>query len=66
MNSIKLPIECASEDDDFVLSTRINRKANALLEDVTKRSGRSKGYIASRMIEFAYDFVEYIGEKKEG
>jgi small nuclear ribonucleoprotein (snRNP)-like protein len=38
---------------------RITDKANALLEDVSKKSKRSKQYIASRMIEYAYEFIQY-------
>lgn len=39
---------------------RVNDKANALLEDVSKRSKKSKSYVASKMIEYAYEFVEYL------
>lgn len=38
---------------------RISDKANALLESVAKKSKRSKQYVASRMIEYAFEFVEY-------
>ena len=41
---------------------RINDKANALIEDIAKKAKRSKAYVASKMIEFAYEFVE-IGEE---
>lgn len=41
---------------------RINDKANALIEDIAKKTKRSKAYVASKMIEFAYEFVE-IGEE---
>lgn len=36
---------------------RVSRKANALIEEIAKESGQSKAYIASRMIEYAYDFT---------
>ena len=42
---------------------RISDRANALIEDVAGKTKRSKAYIASRMIEFAYDFVEIIGKE---
>ena len=37
---------------------RINDKANALIEDIAKKTKRSKAYVASKMIEFAYEFIE--------
>lgn len=37
---------------------RVSTKAYALLEDLAARSGRSRSYIANRLIEFAYDFVK--------
>ena len=42
--SEKLLIEVETGENDYVLSTRISRKANALLDDVVKRSGRGKAY----------------------
>lgn len=36
---------------------RVSRKANALIEEIAKESGQSKSFIASRMIEYAYDFI---------
>lgn len=62
--SIKLVIEKEESVGNCTL-VRVNSKANALLEDVAKRSGRSKQYVASKMIEFAYDFIEYADEEKE-
>ena len=37
---------------------RVSRKANALVEEIAKQSGQSKAFVASRMIEFAFDRVE--------
>lgn len=37
---------------------RVSKKAYALLEDLAAKSGRSRSYIANKMIEFAYDMVE--------
>ena len=37
---------------------RISQKAYALLESLAKESGRSRSYIASKMIEFAFERVE--------
>lgn len=64
--SEKLLIEVETGENDYVLSTRISRKANALLDDVVKRSGRGKAYIASKLIEYAYDHIEYSDEESEG
>lgn len=63
--SDKLIIEVDNGERDYRLVTRISQKANALLEDVVKRSGRSKAYIASKLIEYAYDHVEYDCEESE-
>lgn len=57
MQEKKLIIKAQSEKEDEII-IRISRKSNALLDDIAKKSGRGKNYIASRMIEFAYDFVE--------
>lgn len=37
---------------------RVSAKAYALLESLSKETGRSRSYIANRMIEFAFDRVE--------
>lgn len=37
---------------------RVSTKAYALLESLSKESGRSRSYIANKMIEFAFDRVE--------
>ena len=44
---------------------RISTKAYALLESLAKESGRSRSYIANKMIEFAFDRVE-ITDSEEG
>lgn len=38
---------------------RISDIANVFLEDVAKKSKRSKQYVASKMIEYAYEFIQY-------
>lgn len=38
---------------------RVSDIANVLLEDVSKKSKRSKQYVASKMIEYAYEFIQY-------
>lgn len=58
----KLIIEVDNGNRDSGYIVRISERANALLEDCAKRSNRSKSYIASKMIEYAYNFVEYLGE----
>lgn len=44
---------------------RVSAKAYALLESLAKESGRSRSYIANKMIEFAFDRVE-ITDEEEG
>lgn len=54
----KLIISVDNGERDFGGMVRVDDKANALLEDLARKTKRSKAYIASRMIEFAYEFVE--------
>lgn len=61
-NQAPLVIEIDNGEHETGVVVRANDKANALLEDVAKKSKRSKSYIASKMIEYAYEFVEYSGE----
>ena len=44
---------------------RVSPKAYALLESLAKESGRSRSYIANKMIEFAFDRVEILEEVDE-
>ena len=37
---------------------RVSAKAYALLESLANQSGRSRSYIANKLIEFAFDRVE--------
>ena len=55
----KLLIEVDNGDRESGGFVRISDKANALLENVAKRSNRSKSYVASRMIEYAFNHIEY-------
>lgn len=57
----KLTIPKIHDSDDRDVSIWIGRKANALLDEIAKKSGQSKQYVASRMIEFAYDHTEVDG-----
>ena len=54
----KLIISVDNGEREYGCMVRVDDKANALLEDLTRKTKRSKAYIASRMIEFAYEFVE--------
>lgn len=54
----KLIIEAENGEKEQDVIVRISKKANALIEDISKKSGRSKCYIASKMVEFSYDHVE--------
>lgn len=44
---------------------RVSAKAYALLESLSKETGRSRSYIANRMIEFAFDCVEIREESED-
>lgn len=61
-NQPSLVIEIDNGEREIGVVVRVNDKANALLEDVIKKSKKSKSYVASKMIEYAYEFIEYIGE----
>ena len=65
----KLIIEADNGEKEIGTIVRISKKANALIDDISKRSGRSKWYIASKMVEFAFDYVVIEGaegiEKEE-
>lgn len=54
----KLIIPKAESGGDNELMVRISRKANALIEEIAKKSGQPKSFVASRMIEFAFDLTE--------
>ena len=56
----KLLIEIETKEKETGCIIRVNEKANALVDDVAKKSGKSKTYIASKMIEYAFDRIEYI------
>lgn len=47
------PEECGDNP-----TIRISGKAYALLTDLQQRTGRTRHWLASKMIEFAFDFVE--------
>jgi small nuclear ribonucleoprotein (snRNP)-like protein len=61
-NQSPLVIEIDNGERETGVVIRVSDKANALLEDVTKKSKKSKSYIASKMIEYAYEYIEYSGE----
>lgn len=61
----KLIIDTDMEEKNTSSNIRISNKANALVDDLAKRSGRSKAYIASKMIEFAYEYTEVEGENEQ-
>lgn len=61
----KLIIEVDNGERELGIVVRVSDKANALLEDVAKKSKRSKAYVASRMIEFAYEFVQIEGDDED-
>lgn len=44
---------------------RINRSANAIIEELAKMTGRSRAYLASKMIEFAFEHIEIKGDEDD-
>lgn len=61
MEKPKLTIPKVDDADCYGLTIRITNKADALLDVLAKKSGRTKRYIASKMIEFAFDYTEVDG-----
>jgi predicted transcriptional regulator len=58
---ITKPVDSGDRSGQVV---RVSKKVYALLEDLASKSGRSRSYIANKMIEFAYDLVQ-IEEEEE-
>lgn len=58
----KLIIQVTPQGTEFKnnVLVRISGKVNALLEDVAKRSGRTKSNIANMMLEYAYDNIQFV------
>ena len=54
----KLIISVDNGEREYGCMVRVDDKANALLEDLARKTKRSKAYIASKMIEFAYEYTE--------
>ncbi len=44
---------------------KINDKSNQMLEYIIKRTGKSKTFVANRLIEFAYKYVEVVDDDEE-
>lgn len=44
---------------------RVNEKAYALLTDLAGKTGRSRSYIANKMIEYAYDSVQIMEAEED-
>lgn len=59
---ITKPVE---KNDTTGQMVRVSQKAYALLESLAKETGRSRSYIANKMIEFAFDRVEIREEVDE-
>lgn len=64
MDDLHIPKTTADANGSNV-KISISRKANALVEEIAKETGQSKAYVASRMIEYAYDFtvIDYEEER---
>lgn len=54
----KLIIPQNKDGDQTTTVIRLSRKAFALIDQLSRKSGRSKSDVASRMIEWAYDHTE--------
>ena len=61
----KLIIEAEKEEENKSTFIRVSNKANALVADLAKRSGRSKVYIAGKLIEFAYEHAVIAGDDEQ-
>lgn len=61
MSEPKLIIPMIDDADTYGTTIRLTNKADALLDAIAQKSGRTKRFIASKMIEFAFDFVEVAG-----
>lgn len=59
----KLTIKVDNGERPESIVVRISDKSNALLEDIAKRTKRSKSYVANKFIEFAYEYVEISEEE---
>ena len=57
----KLIIEADNGDKEQCSIIRVSNKANTLIDEIVKISGRSKVFIATKMIEFAFDYIEVKG-----
>ncbi len=66
MNPKKLIITkpCEKQDTSGNM-VRVSAKTYALLETLANESGRSRSYIANKLIEFAFDCVEIREEDDE-
>lgn len=51
----KMIIQKAGTDATSEVMVRVSKKANLLIEEIAKQSGQSKAFVASCMIEYAFD-----------
>ena len=58
-------ISTNNDEKNSAIMVRISKKASALLDDIVKRSGRGKSFVANKMIEFAYEHVVIEDEEDE-
>lgn len=54
----KLIIEVENKKQEVGIVVKVSDKANALIEDIARKSRRSKQYVVSKMVEFAYEHIE--------
>lgn len=64
-NAGKLVIQKLTEPEERGCVVRINRSANAIIEELAKMTGRSRAYLASKMIEFAFEHIEIKGDEDD-
>lgn len=65
MDEKRLIIPRIDDSDNYGTTIRLTNKADALLDAIAQKSGRTKRFIASKMIEFAFDFVDVIEEEAD-
>lgn len=64
-NAGKLVIHKLSEPEERGCVVRIDKNANSIIEELAKMTGRSRAYLASKMIEFAFEHIEIKGDEDD-
>lgn len=59
----KNPVE--KKGKDFGDNVRISREAVNMVEEISAKIGKSKSYVASRLITYAFEHVEIVESDEE-